>query len=86
MVVGMLMKDTLFTVVESDIIEYTIPLLNTTYHNWSLRNTSEVSVSVDCLALSNFATVRVSILVEVGSIFPDTFIFEASIKALTNTL
>jgi ArsR family metal-binding transcriptional regulator len=73
----MLIKDTLLTVVLPDIIEYTIPLLNE--YNWSLRNTSEVRVSEDCVASSKFETVRVSIVAKVESTFPDTFIFVASI-------
>ncbi len=80
MVVGMLMKDTLLTVVLLDIIEYTIPFVKE--YTCSLLKTSAVRVSVDCLALSNLSTVRVSILAEVELIFPDTFIFEVSIKAL----
>jgi hypothetical protein len=65
------MKDTLFTVLESDIIEYTIPFEKE--YNWSLRKISEVRVFEDCLALNNFETVRVSTFAEVELIFPDTF-------------
>ncbi len=51
MVVGMLINETEFTVVVSDIMLYTMPLEKE--YNWSALNTSDVSVSIDCLALRN---------------------------------
>jgi hypothetical protein len=67
-VVGMLINETLFTVVESEIIEYTIPFVKE--YIWSVLNTSVMRVSVCCFDLSNFVTVRVSIVAK-----SDTSIF-----------
>jgi hypothetical protein len=97
MVVGILMKDTLFTVVASEIMLYTIPLEKE--YNWSALNTSDVIVSVDCLALSNPVAVmsltfaKADMFVFVAEIFPavrlltvddpETFIFEVLIFPAT---
>jgi hypothetical protein len=97
MVVGMLINETEFTVVVSDIMLYTMPLEKE--YNWSALNTSDVIVSVDCLALSNPVAVmsltfaKADMFVFVAEIFPavrlftvddpETFIFEVLIFPAT---
>ncbi len=97
MVVGMLINETEFTVVVSEIMLYTMPLEKE--YNWSALNTSDVIVSVDCLALSNPVAVmsltfaKAEMFVFVAEIFPavrlltvddpETFIFEVLIFPAT---
>ncbi len=68
-VIGMLVNETEFTAVASDIIEYTMPFMKE--YIWSVLNTSVMRVSVCCFDLSNLPTVRVSIVAK-----DDTSIFD----------
>ena len=93
----MLINETEFTVVVSEIMLYTMPLEKE--YNWSALNTSDVIVSVDCFALSNPVAVmsltfaKVDMFVFVAEIFPavrlltvddpETFIFEVLIFPAT---
>jgi hypothetical protein len=71
----MLMKDTLFTVVVSEIMLYTMPLEKE--YNWLDLYISVVRVSEDCLAVSNPVAVmsltfaKPEILMFVVEIFPE---------------
>jgi hypothetical protein len=73
--VGILINETEFTVVASEIMLYTIPLEKE--YNWSDLNISEVRVSVDCFTLScpvaiiSFTVAKVETEMFVASIFPD---------------